>query len=86
MGHDNPNLSPMRGPSVWARPQWGGRSKRRVTARWLVGAAGTAVIAVGVQRRSRSTASLKRHRDEWRKAGWPLRTTEREACYRMTKI
>jgi len=58
MGHDNPNLSPRRGPSVWARPQWGGHSKRRVTARWLVGAAGTAVIAVGVQRRSRSTAPL----------------------------
>ena len=58
MGHDNPNLSPMRGPSVWARPQWDGRSKRTVTERWLVGAAGTAVIAVGVQRRSRSTAPL----------------------------
>ena len=25
MGHDNPNLSPMRGPSVWAQPQWDGR-------------------------------------------------------------
>jgi hypothetical protein len=55
MGHDNPNLSPMRGPSVWAQPQWDGRRKRIAVQRWLVGAAGTAVIAFGVHRRSRAT-------------------------------
>ncbi len=57
MGHDNPNLSPMRGPSVWAQPQWDGR-KRIALQRWLVGAAGTAVIAIGVHRRSRATAPV----------------------------
>jgi hypothetical protein len=58
MGHDNPNLSPMRGPSVWAQPQWDGRRKQIAMQRWLVGAAGTAVIAMGVQRRSRAAAPL----------------------------
>jgi hypothetical protein len=59
MGHDNPNLSPMRGPSVWAQPRWDGRSNRTTTAqRWLVGAAGIAVIAMGLQRRSRAMAVI----------------------------
>jgi len=59
MGHDNPNLSPTRGPSVWAQPRWDGRRTRTTTThRWLVGAAGTAVIAMGVQRRSRATAAI----------------------------
>ena len=58
MGHDNPNLSPMRGPSVWAQPQWDGRRKRIAMQRWLVGGVGTAVIAIGMQRRSRATAPL----------------------------
>ena len=38
MGHDNPNLSPTRGPSVWAQPRWDGRRTRTTTThRWLVG-------------------------------------------------
>ena len=36
MGHDNPNLSPTRGPSVWAQPRWDGRRTRATTTqRWL---------------------------------------------------
>jgi hypothetical protein len=58
MGHDNSNLSPMRGPSVWAQPQWDGRKNQIAMQRWLVGAAGAAVIAVGVQRRTRAAAPL----------------------------
>ena len=58
MAHDNPNLSPMRGPSVWAQPQWDGRRQRTATHRWLVGAAGAVVIAIGAQRRSRAAAPL----------------------------
>ena len=58
MGHDNPNLSPMRGPSVWAQPRWDGRRKQTAIHRWMVGAAGTGLIAMGVQRRSRATAPL----------------------------
>ena len=59
MGHDNPNLSPMRGPSVWAQPQWDGR-KQRNADRTLAGGrcAGPRLIAIGVQRRSRATAPL----------------------------
>ena len=53
MTQDNPNLSPLRGPSVWSQPQWDGRNKGNAAERWLVGVSGGALIAIGLQRRSR---------------------------------
>jgi hypothetical protein len=56
MEQDNRNLSPLRGPSVWSQPQWDGRSKGNAAERWLVGVTGSALIAIGLQRRARAVA------------------------------
>ena len=48
MERDNRNLSPLRGPSVWAQPQWDGQSRGNATERWLVGVAGSGLIALGL--------------------------------------
>jgi len=56
MAQDNRNLSPLRGPSVWSQPQWDGRAKGNTAERWLVGVSGSALIAIGLHRRSRAVA------------------------------
>jgi len=58
MAHDNRNLSPMRGPSVWAQPQWDGRNTANAAERWLVAGAGVALLGAGLGRRSRGSAPL----------------------------
>ena len=58
MEQDNRNLSPLRGPSVWSQPQWDGRSRGNAAERWLVGVAGSGLVAIGLQRRSRTAAPL----------------------------
>jgi hypothetical protein len=58
MAHDNRNLSPLRGPSVWTQPQWDGRNTTHAAERWLVGGAGVALLGVGLRRRSRGSAPL----------------------------
>ena len=62
MEHDNRNLSPLRGPSVWSQPQWDGRSRGNAAERWLVGVAGSGLIAIGLQRRSRGRSAARRDR------------------------
>ncbi len=58
MERDNRNLSPLRGPSVWAQPRWDGQSRGNATERWLVGVAGSGLIALGLARRSRAAAPV----------------------------
>jgi hypothetical protein len=58
MTQDNRNLSPLRGPNVWSQPQWDGQSKGNAAERWLVGVSGSALIAIGLRRRSRAVAPL----------------------------
>jgi hypothetical protein len=58
MENDNRNLSPLRGPSVWTQRQWDGRHMANAAERWVVGVAGSALVAVGLQRRSRAAAPL----------------------------
>ena len=59
MEHDNRNLSPLRGPSVWAQPRWDGQGRGNATERWLVGVAGSALDCDrAVQRRSRAAAPV----------------------------
>ena len=58
MEQDNRNLSPLRGPNVWSQPQWDGRSRGNAAERWLVGVAGSGLVAIGLQRRSRAAAPL----------------------------
>jgi hypothetical protein len=57
MTHDNRNLSPVRGPSVWTTPRW----RRRYTPgieRALAGAGGLGLLALGSLRRSRARGAF----------------------------
>jgi hypothetical protein len=58
MERDNRNLSPVRGPNVWSQPRWAGRSRGNAAERWLVGIAGSWLVAIGLQRRARAAAPL----------------------------
>jgi hypothetical protein len=56
--NDNRNLSPLRGPSVWAQPQWTRRTSQLSADRCLAGVAGFGLMALGIRRHKRMGAAL----------------------------
>lgn len=51
MTHNGGNLSPVRGPNVWERRGYDGRTDRETMRRWITGTAGLGLLITGLQRR-----------------------------------